>query len=166
MITPGSFVRRWRRGALPAAGTGFTALAYVVLVVSAGVVAGSGGGHTWPAGRWPSLGAMVVVALAVQPLRRRLARLAGRPARPPAGVRDPVDAARAAERERLEQAIRLEVVPYLETASIRLRRAAHQVPDARADRLLSTVLTDTGAALERLRAICRGRPPSRERPRS
>src|SRR5690606_25910817 len=31
MITPGSFVRRWRRGALPAAGTGFTALAYVVL---------------------------------------------------------------------------------------------------------------------------------------
>jgi hypothetical protein len=54
-------------------GTAFAAIGYVTVVVTVGAVVGSGTG-----GVWPSVTAMILVALAFQPLRRRVVRLADR----------------------------------------------------------------------------------------
>src|SRR5262245_32690825 len=56
-----------------AVGTAFAAVGYVAVVVTVGELVGSGAG-----GVWPSVTAMIVVALAFQPLRRRVVRLADR----------------------------------------------------------------------------------------
>jgi signal transduction histidine kinase len=56
-----------------AIGTAFAAIGYVVLVVAIGRLVGSTTG-----GFWPSLLATALVALAFQPLRRRIVRLADR----------------------------------------------------------------------------------------
>ncbi len=61
------------RAVVLAIGTGFAAVGYVAVVVTVGAVVGSGTG-----GDWPSVIAMIVVALAFQPLRQRVVRLADR----------------------------------------------------------------------------------------
>jgi signal transduction histidine kinase len=61
------------RAVVLAVGTGFAAAGYVAVVVAVGAAVGSGAG-----GVWPSVTAMIVVALAFQPLRRRVVRLADR----------------------------------------------------------------------------------------
>ena len=61
------------RAVVLAVGTAFVAVGYVAVVVAVGALVGSGAG-----GVWPSVTAMIVVALAFQPLRRRVVRLADR----------------------------------------------------------------------------------------
>ncbi|HKE68007.1 MAG TPA: hypothetical protein VKB55_02065, partial [Nocardioidaceae bacterium] len=61
------------RAVVLAVGTAFAAVGYVAVVVAVGLAVGSGAG-----GVWPSVIAMIVVALAFQPLRRRVVRLADR----------------------------------------------------------------------------------------
>lgn len=61
------------RAVVLAVGTAFAAVGYVAVVVAVGEIVGSGAG-----GVWPSVTAMIVVALAFQPLRRRVVRLADR----------------------------------------------------------------------------------------
>jgi len=61
------------RAVVLAVGTAFAAVGYVAVVVAVGALVGSGAG-----GVWPSVTAMIVVALAFQPLRRRVVRLADR----------------------------------------------------------------------------------------
>jgi GAF domain-containing protein len=61
------------RAVVLAVGTGFAAVGYVAVVVVVGAAVGSGAG-----GIWPSVTAMTVVALAFQPLRRRVVRVADR----------------------------------------------------------------------------------------
>jgi hypothetical protein len=61
------------RAALLTIATGFAALGYIGLVVAVGVLVGAQAG-----GFWPSLFATVAVALAFQPVRRRVVRVADR----------------------------------------------------------------------------------------
>ncbi|HYJ66930.1 MAG TPA: hypothetical protein VEX15_04630 [Nocardioidaceae bacterium] len=61
------------RAVVVAVGTGFAAVGYVTLVVGVGAAVGSAGGAIWS-----SVAAMILVALAFQPLRRRVVRLADR----------------------------------------------------------------------------------------
>jgi len=61
------------RAVVLAVGTAFAAVGYVAVVVAVGELVGSGAG-----GVWPSVTAMIVVALAFQPLRRRVVHLADR----------------------------------------------------------------------------------------
>ena len=61
------------RAVVLAVGTAFAAVGYVAVVVAVGELVDSGAG-----GVWPSVTAMIVVALAFQPLRRRVVRLADR----------------------------------------------------------------------------------------
>lgn len=61
------------RALLVALATGLAAIGYVSVVVVIGVAAGGGSG-----GFWPSLIATALVAMALQPLRRRMVRLADR----------------------------------------------------------------------------------------
>ena len=61
------------RAVVLAVGTAFAAVGYVAVVVAVGELVDTGAG-----GVWPSVTAMIVVALAFQPLRRRVVRLADR----------------------------------------------------------------------------------------
>ncbi len=67
--------------------------------------------------------------------------------------------ARDEERDRLEQAIRIGVAPFLEPTPVRLRRMAGDISEPDVEGELSAVLADSVKALESLREITRGIMP-------
>jgi hypothetical protein len=118
------------RALLVALATGLTAIGYVSVVVLVGLAVGGGAG-----GFWPSLIATALVAMAFQPLRRRLVRLADRMAYGEAAA--PYEALADFSRQlgdRRDPAILLPAVAEAAAHAVHARRAVvsvhvHAAPD-------------------------------------